>query len=159
MGSTVKAAVAPVAQAVGKVVTGVKDVAAGNVAKGIGEVGAGYVDGIKSSVGLSADNKFIGENVAKTALSDFTKDPAGSVAAVGEAYVSGGASLIPTAFEAGQSALAQYMGGSPSQVAAGGAPKLPESTTPTAVVLPRQSNNAIALAAVAGLILVIYLRR
>lgn len=119
MGGTVKQAVQPIAQAANKAVEGVKDIASGRVGEGLKEVGGAYVDALKGSYGVSADNKLNLEKTGKTALAEFSSNPAGFVAAGAEAYASGGASLVPAA---GSSILSGAFGGgaTPGQLAKGG---------------------------------------
>lgn len=119
MGGTVKQAVQPIAQAVNKGVEGVKDIAAGRVAEGVGEIGAAYVDGIKSTYGVTADNKLSGKDTFNTGLAEFSSNPAGFVAAGAQAYATGGASLVPMA---GSSILQGAFGGgaTPGKLASGG---------------------------------------
>lgn len=131
MGGTVNKVVAPVSQAVSQVVKGAESVVEGDVAKGLGQIGEGTVNYGKSLYGISADNKVVGIDALKTGYGEFKEDPVGAVKTLYTGYVTGGASLVGAAVQAGQSQLSAALKGSPSDLASGGgAAVLPAENRP-----------------------------
>lgn len=157
MGQTVKSAVAPVAAAINKGVEGVKEVTKGNVGKGLGEIGGAYVDTVKGGFGISADNKLTLAETGKTALKEFSSDPAGFIAGGVRAYSSGGLSLVQDAGGSILGSLQQAAGGlMPGQLATtrvSPAPQLPSNAGPIYSNGRTQADYTLLFAAiVAGVI-------